>query len=326
MLQAASPWAKLHLYRRWRMLERKRSAIAQKTFSDSYNCCGPPPLSATWPDASMLEVWEHSHSSTPLCDEPGHVEMDIRRAPTPPPFQFSSSSLSAALSGPDRQKNLENDCRSPCPPLDRCDINRCCSPEVELPEIEPSPPPELEPEPVTATFTLLSQSTICCDCSLLYSDPVQPIRSPLVQVEESETAADHESSAESNAPPSTSVPQPSGSSGRSTRRSRCTINPKLSSVLTVGSEQASSPRRYHRKLILFRSEILLAYVCGHEDCWPMTAQQGSIRFATSKKLWDHSKNVHQESMGGSRPFRCGLDGCGKGWKVRCTTFIRILFN
>jgi len=41
---------------------------------------------------------------------------------------------------------------------------------------------------------------------------------------------------------------------------------------------------------------------------------GSVQFSTSKELWDHSKNDHSESMGGSKPFRCGLEGCGKGWK------------
>jgi len=41
---------------------------------------------------------------------------------------------------------------------------------------------------------------------------------------------------------------------------------------------------------------------------------GSVSFATSKELSDHSKNDHNESMGGSKPYRCALDRCGKGWK------------
>ena len=42
---------------------------------------------------------------------------------------------------------------------------------------------------------------------------------------------------------------------------------------------------------------------------------GSVRFATSKELSDHSKDDHDESMGGTKPYRCALDRCGKGWKV-----------
>jgi len=49
---------------------------------------------------------------------------------------------------------------------------------------------------------------------------------------------------------------------------------------------------------------------------------GSVRFATSKELSDHSKDDHDESMGGTKPYRCALDRCGKGWKVSCHS----LFN
>jgi len=58
----------------------------------------------------------------------------------------------------------------------------------------------------------------------------------------------------------------------------------------------------------------LAYACGHEDCWPQDASAGAVSFATSKELSDHSKSDHNESMGGSTPYRCALDRCGKGWK------------
>jgi hypothetical protein len=38
-------------------------------------------------------------------------------------------------------------------------------------------------------------------------------------------------------------------------------------------------------------------------------------FATSRELGDHSKNDHADDvLGGGKPFRCGLEGCGKSWK------------
>lgn len=182
----------------------------------------------------MLEVWENSHSSIPLgCPEPGDVAMNITRAPTPPPFQFSSSSLITALSGPSVQQSPTNSCRSPSLPPECCDGNESCSPEVDPPSIEVSPPPE----PVADSFTpLLNQSEIYRDYPLVYSDPIQSIHSTPIQLPEPETAAGSDSD-ENDCLPSTSVPHSSGSSVRSTKRSRRTPNPKLSSVLTVGSEQ-----------------------------------------------------------------------------------------
>lgn len=39
-------------------------------------------------------------------------------------------------------------------------------------------------------------------------------------------------------------------------------------------------------------------------------------YVTSKELSDHSKTDHGGDLGGSKPFRCGLTGCEKSWKVR----------
>lgn len=38
-------------------------------------------------------------------------------------------------------------------------------------------------------------------------------------------------------------------------------------------------------------------------------------FATSKQLFEHSKGDHEGEPLGDKPFRCGLSGCGKSWKV-----------
>ncbi|EIW86473.1 hypothetical protein CONPUDRAFT_161215 [Coniophora puteana RWD-64-598 SS2] len=56
------------------------------------------------------------------------------------------------------------------------------------------------------------------------------------------------------------------------------------------------------------------YACGHETCWPAEAKQSSHMFRTSRGLSDHNKAAHPDDAGGDRPYRCGLEGCGKSWK------------
>lgn len=68
-------------------------------------------------------------------------------------------------------------------------------------------------------------------------------------------------------------------------------------------------------LIAVRSSSVLAYACGHPSCWPQGATSSQACYATSKELNDHQKVEHAEDFGGSTPFRCGLPGCKKSWKV-----------
>ncbi|KAF8446231.1 hypothetical protein L210DRAFT_3642485 [Boletus edulis BED1] len=56
------------------------------------------------------------------------------------------------------------------------------------------------------------------------------------------------------------------------------------------------------------------YACGHESCWPSDAASSSACYCTSRGLSDHNKIAHPEDSGGDRPYRCGLEGCGKSWK------------
>lgn len=65
-----------------------------------------------------------------------------------------------------------------------------------------------------------------------------------------------------------------------------------------------------------RSASVLAYACGHRECWPPDGMSSKSTFATSKELSDHNKIVHNGDLGGSKPFRCALAGCEKSWKVR----------
>ncbi|KIJ68706.1 hypothetical protein HYDPIDRAFT_24960 [Hydnomerulius pinastri MD-312] len=56
------------------------------------------------------------------------------------------------------------------------------------------------------------------------------------------------------------------------------------------------------------------YVCGHESCWPANALASCACYCTSRGLSDHNKSAHPDDSGGDRPYRCGLEGCGKSWK------------
>lgn len=67
---------------------------------------------------------------------------------------------------------------------------------------------------------------------------------------------------------------------------------------------------------IFSSDVR-PYACGHRQCWPTdaTIRTNLACFATSRELGDHSKNSHADDvLGGGKPFRCGLESCGKSWK------------
>ncbi|KAG2117932.1 uncharacterized protein F5147DRAFT_566041 [Suillus discolor] len=66
----------------------------------------------------------------------------------------------------------------------------------------------------------------------------------------------------------------------------------------------------------FLSPSIKPYACGHESCWPVAAASSLACYTTSRGLSDHNKSSHPEDSGGERPYRCGLDGCGKSWKAR----------
>ncbi|KAI0359049.1 hypothetical protein OH77DRAFT_1575426 [Trametes cingulata] len=74
------------------------------------------------------------------------------------------------------------------------------------------------------------------------------------------------------------------------------------------------PARLSSLLPATADASVLAYACGHRDCWPADAPGSKSAFATSKELSDHSKIVHGGDLGGNKPFRCGLTGCEKSWK------------
>jgi hypothetical protein len=74
----------------------------------------------------------------------------------------------------------------------------------------------------------------------------------------------------------------------------------------------------HTRLTFAVSPSVRPYACGHERCWPSYSRESQSCFAKSKELSDHNKQAHSGNPGGDRPYRCGLEGCGKSWRVRAT--------
>ncbi|KIM61230.1 hypothetical protein SCLCIDRAFT_9470 [Scleroderma citrinum Foug A] len=57
------------------------------------------------------------------------------------------------------------------------------------------------------------------------------------------------------------------------------------------------------------------YACGYRSCWQSDASTSRACYSTSRGLSDHKKTEHSNGVGIKRPYRCGLEGCGKSWKA-----------
>ncbi|KAI0080031.1 hypothetical protein K474DRAFT_1705048 [Panus rudis PR-1116 ss-1] len=79
-------------------------------------------------------------------------------------------------------------------------------------------------------------------------------------------------------------------------------------------ERANSQPRLSATLPASSDSSVLPYACGHEECWPEGSDTGLQCFSTSQALSDHWKSEHNGQYVGSKMFRCALAGCGKGWK------------
>ena len=57
------------------------------------------------------------------------------------------------------------------------------------------------------------------------------------------------------------------------------------------------------------------YACGHQRCIVGDSAVG-VQFITSKELSDHIRTDHaSDEFPEHKPYRCGLPGCNKSWKV-----------
>lgn len=103
-----------------------------------------------------------------------------------------------------------------------------------------------------------------------------------------------------------SSPNPDDPNPRPTARSRQSFVRKRADI--------HAPLRLSSDLPATNDPSIKPYACGHESCWPVAAASSLACFITSRGLSDHNKCSHPEDSGGERPYRCGLDGCGKSWK------------
>ncbi|KAI0724224.1 hypothetical protein C8T65DRAFT_637 [Cerioporus squamosus] len=100
----------------------------------------------------------------------------------------------------------------------------------------------------------------------------------------------------------------------STRRSYYRTAEEKTASQPPPRPSAQRPARLSSTLPATSDANVLAYACGHSDCWPAGASSSKNAFLTSKELSDHNRFVHGGDLGGSKPFRCGLAGCEKSWK------------
>ncbi|KZT23864.1 hypothetical protein NEOLEDRAFT_1095648 [Neolentinus lepideus HHB14362 ss-1] len=104
-------------------------------------------------------------------------------------------------------------------------------------------------------------------------------------------------------------------------RRRGQSQPSAPRAQSARRKQSDRPRKLDAGLPVSSDLSIKAYACGHPLCWLPSASKSTSVFATSHGLSEHCKERHADmnivavgSGGNDQPFRCGLDGCGRGWK------------
>ncbi|KAG2156524.1 uncharacterized protein EDB93DRAFT_1079460 [Suillus bovinus] len=359
---------------RWRLLERKRHnltepqgvAVSKLSSTMSSDLSSPIltyPDPTPWPPPPMLnprQYWgenlsqfdggpslasgqQHSHvRSHNDVGLLGSVETSVSHPQSiqhvdnlPPPFHYSSSSLSSALSSP-HTLAMRYDKSTAAP-----------SGSYQMGETHAVPHPITSVPPAdnaTAVFDYgvvldpsLVNATRVTDYAVghrpVYEDhvakhqyneiqrslaptpvpshtPVPPQRaseyySPVPRHNDPKTIG---LGAKRGPPQDTLSPNPDDPNPRPTARPRQSFVRKRADI--------NAPLRLSSDLPATNDPSIKPYACGHESCWPVTAPSSLACYTTSRGLSDHNKSSHPEDSGGERPYRCGLDGCGKTWKAR----------
>ncbi|EJD55064.1 hypothetical protein AURDEDRAFT_109532 [Auricularia subglabra TFB-10046 SS5] len=117
--------------------------------------------------------------------------------------------------------------------------------------------------------------------------------------------------------PSTSF-SPAGSTSPTATTAAPSPRPAKRRRIEAGTSRLSSMRA------VTSDAAMLAYACGHPDCWPRVEREmadpdpapaSAVRFATSAELMAHKKAAHPaDDADTDKIFRCALPGCGKAWK------------
>ncbi|TFK57621.1 hypothetical protein OE88DRAFT_1651452 [Heliocybe sulcata] len=104
-------------------------------------------------------------------------------------------------------------------------------------------------------------------------------------------------------------------------RRRGRSHPTAPRTQSTRRKQGDRPRKLDSDLPVSSDLSIKAYACGHPLCWLPSASASLSAFPTSHGLSEHCKERHADmnivavgSGGNDQPFRCGLEGCGRGWK------------
>ncbi|KAH9004210.1 hypothetical protein EDB86DRAFT_2887376 [Lactarius hatsudake] len=298
---------------RWRLLERKRSPAIrevtptespiphlQQTRSESLPAAELPP---SWPMFDPSQYWPTQASLDFLPGlTPSPVEqIQVQQSSHPhrtnvslPPPEDSGFRANPSMITPYRYSASFD------PRIDYAE-----SPEVpmqaDILELQPS----IASDPDTQSDSS-SASALPCDVEM---DPA-PINQLDIGTceEESQNINERPLDGPENAvsdydncqsPPST--PPSEGASQQTHPREPNAVDrrlPRLSSTLTTSSDLS-----------------IQGYACGHQRCLVGDSAVG-VQFVTSKELSDHIRTDHAtDEFPEHKPYRCGLPGCNKSWKV-----------
>ncbi|KAI9068020.1 hypothetical protein FKP32DRAFT_1588049 [Trametes sanguinea] len=261
-----------------------------------------------------------------------HLSGSAAGSPAHQPFQYGSSALGGGLSHPGSVAH------SPNPHEYYVSVGRYSPPvsPVGAPaahaQVRQSTPGDFVPSSIVAQTVPGTTQHVVDHRSLPLNPDAQGQHDPSASQSRLSGDDDHPMIPDTPASPS-AVGSPLPADSRST-----SPNAENGGVYTAPND-ASGPRSYYRtETEKIQSSIaprrplnprpsrlssllpattdasVLAYACGHRDCWPADADSSKSAFATSKELSDHSKIAHGGDLGGSKPFRCALKGCEKSWK------------
>ncbi|KAG1885583.1 hypothetical protein F4604DRAFT_1573318 [Suillus subluteus] len=358
---------------RWRLLERKRNTLTEpqgvavsklsltmssEPSSPMLTYSDPTP----WPPPSMLnprQYWgenlsqfdggptspasglQHghvrSHNDVGLLGsvEPSSIQHVVN---LPPPFHYSSSSLSSALSSPHTlPTRYDKSTAAPSGSYQTGEIHAVPHPIASAPPADNAPAifdyratdyaaghrPVYEDHVTQHQYNEIQRSVaptpshtpVPAQRASEYYSPVPHHNECHHQlIRDEETSPSHLSqdscyptaSQGSSAALDTSSPNPDDPNPRPTARPRQSFARKRTDI--------HAPLRLSSDLPATNDPSIKPYACGHESCWPVTAASSLACYTTSRGLSDHNKSSHPEDSGGERPYRCGLDGCGKSWK------------
>ncbi|KAG1757264.1 hypothetical protein EDB19DRAFT_1622844 [Suillus lakei] len=357
---------------RWRLLERKRNTVAEPqgvavskpsltmssepsspvfTYHDSTRRWPPPPMlnpRQYWdgnlshfdggpsPASGQQHSNVRSHNDVGLL---GSVEPSVSHPQSiqhvvnlPPPFHYSSSSLSSALfSPPTLATSYEKSTAAPSGSYQTGETHAAPHSIASVPPAVNAPAVfdygvVLDPSLVDATRA----TDYAAGQRPVYEDHVAQHQYNEIQRSVAPTPGHHQLIRDEKTSPSqlsrdscyphptasqgpsasldTSSPDPDDPNPRPTSRPRSSFSRKRADIHT--------PLRLSSDLPATNDPSIKPYACGHESCWPVTAASSLACYTTSRGLSDHNKSSHPEDSGGERPYRCGLDGCGKSWKAR----------